>query len=250
MPKARLILVDDHKLLSDALCLLLKPDFEVVASVCDGRSAVDAFERLRPDLMITEIRLPLLNGLDVARQVKRIAPSARILFCSMQTDKIYLEQVFRAGAAGYILKQAAFRDLLDAIKAVLHGRRYVSPLLTSRLCDQPADSVPDPTQFFCSELTQRQREVLQLIAEGGSMKQIAYALGISVRTVEFHKKNVMQQLSLYSTAELTKYAVEQKLTESTCLGLTEWRLASVAGRNESRQRDDFGFFRPALEEAD
>jgi DNA-binding NarL/FixJ family response regulator len=226
MPKARLILVDDQKLLSDALCLLLKPDFEVVASVSDGWSAVYTFERLRPDLMITEIRLPLLNGLEVARQVKRIAPSARVLFCTIQTDKIYLEQVFRAGAAGYVLKQASFSDLLDAIKAVLRGRRYVSPMLMARMGDLPTDSAPDPTQFFGSELTQRQREVLQLIAEGGSMKQIAYALRISVRTVEFHKKNVMQQLRLYSTAELTKYAVEQKLTEGTGLGLTEWRLVS------------------------
>jgi DNA-binding NarL/FixJ family response regulator len=225
MPKARVMLVDDQKLLSDALCLLLRPDFEVVASVYDGWSAVYTFERLRPDLVIAEIRLPLLNGLEVARQVKRIAPSARILFCTMQTDKIYLEQVFRAGAAGYFLKQAPFQDLLDAIKVVLRGRRYVSSQLTAGLSDLPTNSVPDQQQCFCSELTQRQREVLQLIAEGGSMKQIAYALRISVRTVEFHKKNVMQQLRLYSTAELTKYAVEQKLTESTCLGLTEWSLA-------------------------
>jgi DNA-binding NarL/FixJ family response regulator len=212
MSKPRLLLADDHELLLDGLRKLLDPEFELVETVRDGRAAVDAFDRLRPDLLLLDIGLPLLNGIEVARQVRRISSSARILFVTMQADRVYIEEAFRAGAAGYLMKQSAARELVDAIKTVLRGRFYVSPMLNAAAAAAQFDSMNEPADLFGSRLTPRQREVLQLVAEGRSMKEIASLLKISVRTVEFHKNGLMQQLGMRSTAELTRYALEQKIS--------------------------------------
>ena len=211
MGKPRLLLADDHALLLDGLRKLLEPEYELIGTVADGRAAVSAYEELQPDLLIMDIGLPLLNGIEAARQVKRTNPNARILFVTMQTDRAYVQEAFRAGASGYMLKHAAVRELVEAIRTVLRGQFYVSPNLTPHSGDTPFDPNKNPTNLFGSELTPRQREVLQLIAEGKSMKEIGSILNISVRTVEFHKNSLMQELGLRTTAELTRYALEHRI---------------------------------------
>jgi DNA-binding NarL/FixJ family response regulator len=207
MGRPRLLLADDHEVLLDGLRKLLESDFELIGAASDGRAAVAAFQELQPDLLLLDIALPLLNGIEAARQVKRIAPSARILFLTMQTDRIYVEEAFRAGASGYVVKQGAARELVEAIRSVLRGRFYVSPTIARKMGATPA--VPsDPEQLFGGRLTPRQREVLQLVAEGKAMKEIAQILNISVRTVEFHKSGIMDELGLRTTAELTRYALD------------------------------------------
>ena len=208
MGKPRLLLADDHELFLDGLRKLLEADFHLVGAVGDGRAAVEAYERLQPDLLLLDIGLPLLNGIEAARCVKRNAPAARILFVTMQTDRVYVEQAFRAGGSGYVLKQAAARELVDAIVTVLRGRFYVSPLIAARNGDAPFDPARSPAEVFGGHLTPRQREVLQLVAEGKSMKEIAQILNISARTVEFHKYGIMQELGFRTTAELTRYALD------------------------------------------
>jgi DNA-binding NarL/FixJ family response regulator len=208
MPKPRLLLADDHELLLDGLRKVLEPDFDLIGAVGDGRAAVAAFEQLHPDLLLLDIALPLLNGIEAARQVKRLSPDARILFVTMQTDRVYVEEAFRAGAAGYVLKQAAASELVDAIRTVLRGRHYVSPHVVQKMGVGALDISRDPSRLFGGQLTPRQREVLQLVAEGKSLKEIAHLLSISVRTVEFHKNGLMQVLGFRTTAELTRYAVE------------------------------------------
>jgi DNA-binding NarL/FixJ family response regulator len=204
----RVLLADDHALMLDGLRKLLAWDFELVGSVTDGRAAVAEFDRLRPDLLLLDIGLPLLNGLEVARQVKKISPEGRILFVTMQTGRDYVAQAFRAGASGYVLKQADAGELMEAIGTVFAGRYYVSSVIAQALGAMPLDPSRNPCELFAGPLTARQREVLQLVAEGKSMKEIADMLHISVRTVEFHKSNIVQQLGLRTTAELTRYALD------------------------------------------
>jgi len=212
MTRPRLLLADDHELLVDGLRKLLEPEFELAGTATDGRTAVREYARLRPDLLLLDIGLPLLNGIEVARQVRLLDPAARILFVTMQTDRIYVEEAFRAGGSGYVLKQAAARELVDAIATVLRDRTYVSPLLAPKIAGTVVDSGVQAAEAFGSKLTPRQREVLQLLAEGKSMKEIAHILEISVRTVEFHKNALIDQLGLKTTAELTRYALDQKIS--------------------------------------
>ncbi len=209
MAKPRLLLADDHELLLDGLKKLLEPEFEAVAAVCNGRDAVSAFDRLRPDLLLLDIGLPGLNGIETARQVMSIAPAARILFVTMQTDRIYVDDAFRAGAAGYVLKQSAGSELVEAIRTVLNGQHYVSPAIAAKLGHIPFEK--KPVELFGGPLTSRQREVLQLVAEGKAMKEIAQILGISIRTVEFHKNRIREELGVRTTAELTRYAMHHGL---------------------------------------
>jgi len=208
MPKPRLLLADDHELLLDGLRKILEPDFDLIGAVGDGRAAVAAFEQYQPDLILLDIALPLLNGIEAAHQVRCNSPDARILFVTMQTDRIYVEEAFRAGASGYVLKQAAATELVEAIKTVLRGRTYISPLVAERIGVPVFDLSRDPSRLFGGQLTPRQREVLQLIAEGKTLKEIGQVLGISVRTVEFHKNGLMQVLGFRTTAELTRYALD------------------------------------------
>ena len=214
MEKRRLLLADDHTLMLEGLRKLLAQDFELVGTVTDGRAAVAAFDRLRPDLLLLDIGLPLLNGFETARQVKKISPSARILFVTMQTDRDYVEEAFRSGASGYVLKQAPAHELMDSIRTVLEGHYYVSSLIAEKTGAIPFDPSTNPAYLFASSLSVRQREVLQLVAEGKSMKEMADILGISVRTVEFHKNNIVRQLGLHTTAELTRYALDHGIVNA------------------------------------
>ena len=211
MDKPRLLLADDHQLLIDGLRKLLEPEFELVDTVSDGRSAVATFERLHPDLLLMDVGLPLLNGIEATRQLKHHHPEARVLILTQHTDRIYVEEAFHAGASGYVLKQAAARELVDAIRSVLQGHYYISKLIAAGLGGE-FDPTKNPASLFGGRLTPRQREVLQLIAEGKSMKEMAEILRISVRTVEFHKNGIMAELGFRTTAELTRYAVEQGIS--------------------------------------
>lgn len=205
-------MADDHELLLDGLRRLLETDFELVGAVLDGREAVTLYEKLRPDVLLLDIGMPGLNGIEATRQVKRAFPDARVIFVTMQTDRVYLEEAFHAGASGYVAKQAAASELIEAIRTVLRGRKYVSQRLSMAMgAGSALDPEGDSGRHFGGKLTPRQREVLQLVAEGKSMKDIARTLGISVRTVEFHKNGLIQQLGLRTVAELTRYALDQRI---------------------------------------
>lgn len=208
MARPRLLVADDHRLVAEGICKLLDPEFEISETVYDGRAAVEAFQRLQPDVLLLDIGLPLLNGIEVARKIRRTFSSARIIFITMHSDRLYVEEAFAAGASGYVLKSAAPREMNDAIRDVLGGRYYVSPAISRHPGEAPFDPTREPSKLFGGRLTSRQREVLQLIAEGKTMKETAAVLKISVRTVEFHKNGIMQELGRRSTAELTRYALE------------------------------------------
>jgi DNA-binding NarL/FixJ family response regulator len=205
--KPRLLLADDHTLLLEGIRLILEPEFELVGSVEDGQALLAAAKTLKPDVILLDISMPVLNGIDAARRLRKLLPSARLIFLTMHTDPDYVAEAFRAGAMGYLLKRAAASELIMAVRAVLKGHHYVSPLVTRdalRLLISP----PKPAGKLSDRLTPRQREVLQLVAEGRTRKEIALILGISVKTVEFHKGKLMRELNLQTVADFTRYAIE------------------------------------------
>jgi DNA-binding NarL/FixJ family response regulator len=205
--RARLLLADDHTLLLESIRLLLEPEFDLVGSVEDGQALLLAAKTLKPDVILLDISMPVLNGIDAAHQLKKILPSAKLIFLTMHADADYVTEAFRAGAAGYLLKRSAASELITAIREVLKGNHYVSPLVARNALDMLMIS-PKTGGKFADRLTVRQREVLQLVAEGRNRKEIATALGLSVRTVEFHKSAVMRQLNLKTAADFTLYAIE------------------------------------------
>jgi len=212
MKKTRLVVAEDHALMVDGLRKLLEPEFDVVASANDGRTAVAQYERFRPDVVLLDISLPLLNGIEVARHIKKTDATARIIFVTMHVGKQYVQQGFHAGASGYVAKNSAGVELIHAIKTVFNGGHYVSPLIEKALGPVSLNTTRNSTQDVGGRLTTRQREVLQLIAEGKSMKEIAGILNISVRTVEFHKNGIGQILGFRTTAELTRFALDSGIT--------------------------------------
>ncbi len=210
MNKPRILLADDHTLFVEALHNVLEPEFKLVGEVGDGRALLEAAPRLQPDVILLDLSMPLLNGIDAAYQLRRLLPDAKLLFLSMHGDATYVTEAFRAGAAGYVLKRSTATELLQAIRAVLRGQLYVSPMLAKDVLDPLLHGKRSmkPAQ---AQLTLRQREVLQLVAEGRSLKEIASILCVSVKTVEFHKTRIVKQLGLRTTADLTKYAVTHGL---------------------------------------
>jgi DNA-binding NarL/FixJ family response regulator len=208
MKRTRVLLADDHPLTLEGLRAFLEPHFESVGTVTDGRALVDAALRLKPDLIILDITMPLLNGIDAAVQIKKSLPEVKLLFVTMHVNPAYLEAALNAGGTGYVLKSAAREELLGAIKSVLNGRIYVTPTLSSEHLERFAD----PSRAAAAlRLSTREREILQLIAEGRAAKEIAFHLAISIKTVAFHRDNLKRKLGLRSTAELTKHAIEQGL---------------------------------------
>ena len=208
MSRPRVLLADDHALLLGAFEKLLSADCDIVGQVSDGRALVDAAEELKPDVIVLDISMPLLNGLEAARQIKQKARGAKLVFLTMNEDTDLAAEAFRAGASGYLLKRSAASELMTAIREVLQGRSYVTPLITEGLVGSlmhGADHAPS------RELTPRQREVLQLLAEGRSMKEVASLLNLTPRTVAFHKYRIMEQLKVKSTAELVQYAVKNHI---------------------------------------
>jgi len=205
--KRRLLLADDHTLLLEGIRLLLEPEYELVGSVEDGLALLAAAKTLKPDVILLDISMPLLNGIDAARRLRKIVPSARLIFVTMHADADFVLEAFRVGAMGYVLKRAAASELLTAIREVLKGNHYVSPLVTRNALELLV-SIPKLRGKFSDRLTPRQREVLQLVAEGRTRKEIAAILNISVKTVEFHKATLMRELNLGTAADFTRYAIE------------------------------------------
>jgi DNA-binding NarL/FixJ family response regulator len=208
--RPRVLIADDHRLVVEGLRKLLEHDVDVVGTADNGRALLTAAERLRPDVVLVDVSMPLLNGIDACARLRVLVPSSRVIVLTMHADASYAAEAFRAGAAGYVVKGSATSELLRALRTVLRGQRFLSRALpASILARQRLAGEPRP-----GHLTARQREVLQLVAEGRSAKQIAALLGISAKTVEFHKARVMEQLELRSTAELTRYAVQHGLVAS------------------------------------
>ncbi|MGA2713604.1 MAG: response regulator transcription factor [Bryobacteraceae bacterium] len=207
MKRTRILLADDHTLTLEGIRAVLEPHHEIVGAVADGRALVEATLRLKPDLIILDITMPLLNGIDAAVQIRKSLLGVRLLFITMHVNPAYLEAALNAGGTGYVLKSAAREELLDAIQSVMKGRIYVTPSLSR----EHLERFQDPSLAAASlRLTVREREILQLIAEGRPAKEIAHVLNISVKTVAFHRENIKRKLGLRTTAELTKHAIEQR----------------------------------------
>jgi DNA-binding NarL/FixJ family response regulator len=204
--RARVLLADDHTLVAEGLASLLEDEFDLVGQVRDGRALVDAVRRLAPDVVVTDISMPLLNGLDAVRQLRREGLPGRIVVLTMHADVHLAAETLRAGATGYVLKQDAGEELIAAIHEVLRGHTYVTPLLAEGVHTALAADRAAGGRGIVG-LSPRQREVLQLVAEGRTMKEIAAILGISTRTAESHKYQMMNVLGLATTAELVQYAI-------------------------------------------
>ncbi|MGO9094029.1 MAG: response regulator [Bryobacteraceae bacterium] len=208
--RPRVLCADDHLLVIDGLRRILEPECEIVGAVEDGRALLKAAQELKPDIVLLDISMPLLNGVEAARRLRKSAPAAKLIFVTMHADPIYVTGAFRAGASGYVLKRCASMELVSAIRQVLKGRTYITPLIGRDVLGDAPGSPLWPGEVS-GELTERQREVVQLVAEGHAVKEIAAILNISGKTVAFHKSNVMRRLGLRSTAQLTKYALEHGL---------------------------------------
>jgi len=213
MKKPRVLMADDHSLILAGLRKLIEADCEVVGTVEDGRALVAAAQTLRPDLILLDISMPLLNGLEAARQLTKLVPESKLIFVTMHTSPTYAAEAFQAGASGYLIKRCAAVELSQAIESVQQGRHYLTPLITKDVMESVLHpSTGERSTATPATLTARQREVLQLVTEGRGTKEIATILNVSVKTVEFHKANIMQQLDLHTTADLTKYAIAHGIT--------------------------------------
>ena len=212
MKRPRVIMADDHSLIMAGLRKLVEADCDVVATVEDGRALLEAAERINPDLILLDISMPLLNGLDAARQLSKIVPECKLIFLTMHANPSYATEAFQAGASGYLLKRSAASELPQAIRSAVSGQYYLTPLITKDVLGAVLKQTKGKRGDSSSTtLTSRQREVLQLIAEGRGTKEIASILHVTVKTVEFHKASIKRQLELRSTAELTKYALTEGL---------------------------------------
>lgn len=208
MKRARILLADDHPLTLIGLRGALESHHEVVGVVGDGRALLESALRLEPELIILNISMPLLNGIDAAVQIKKDLPKVKLLFLTMHDSPAHLEAALKIGATGYVVKSATSDELLDAVNAVMNGHIYVSPKLSVERLEQFTDTSRAAATLRLSE---RERETLQLIAEGRTEKEVAFRLDISVKTVGFHRENIKRKLGLRTTAQFTRYAVEQRL---------------------------------------
>jgi DNA-binding NarL/FixJ family response regulator len=216
MPPIRVLLADDHTIVAEGLRVLLKDACDLVGVVHDGRALLKGVEELRPDVVVTDISMPMLNGLDAVRQIKSIRPETKVVMLTMHLDVQLAVEAFRAGASGYVLKASPGEELISAIQEAAKGRSYLTPLIAKDLLSVLIEAKSSETTK--TKLTQRQREVLQLIAEGRTMKEIASILRISSRTAESHKYEMMQVLGVSTTAELIQHAIRLNLV--TVLGQT------------------------------
>ena len=209
--RPRVLLADDHRLMAEGLKSLLNEEFEVVGLVEDGRALIESAQRLHPDVIVADISMPHLNGIDAFIQLKKLDPQARVVFLTMHVEVAYARRALDAGASGYVLKHSAPAELTAAVRAALEGKVYLSPSVAGdvlRTMSEKPDQVADPG----NSLTPRQREILQLLTEGRSAKEIGSVLGVSARTVEFHKYQMMQRLDLHTVAELVHFAIKHGVT--------------------------------------
>jgi DNA-binding NarL/FixJ family response regulator len=211
MTRPRIFLADDHTMFAQGLRSLLEDEFELVGTAADGQALVESAPRLDPDVIVVDVAMPVLNGFDAVRVLKKAGTRARIIFLTMHADARLVAEAFRCGGSGYVLKQSAGEELVSAIRQVLAGREYVTPLVATEAARGTGERTDATLKL---QLTPRQREVLQLVIEGRTMKEIAARLGISMRTAESHKYEMMQGLGVESTAELIQYAIKLGLTST------------------------------------
>ena len=212
MKKPRILLADDHRMLVEGLRRLLEPEFEIIGIAEDGRALLAETERLRPDVIVVDVSMPLLNGIEAVRQIKHARQDIKIVFLTMHPDVTYAASAFEAGASGYVLKHSAPTELITAITSALAGQQYVTPLIARELMEfyrGGGHKEPDGQ----GKLTPRQREVLRLVARGQSAKEIAAVLKLSPRTVEFHKYKIMANLGAKNAAELIRFAVKHGMID-------------------------------------
>jgi two-component system response regulator NreC len=213
----KILLADDHQIVREGLKSLLNSheDMEVVGEARDGRSAVQMAKDLTPDVVIMDVGMPHLNGIEATRQITSREPEAKVVALSMHADRRFMGEMLKAGAKGYLLKDGAFEELATAIRSVVANKVYLSPRIANVVVDDYVRRAPGQTNGDASafaRLTPREREVLQLMAEGRATKEIAMDLKVSIKTVETHRRQIMEKLSIHSVAELTKYAIREGLT--------------------------------------
>lgn len=209
-----IMIVDDHAIVRQGLCALIEKeeDMEVTAEAATGAEAIRLARERRPDVIVMDISMPDINGIDATRSITSESPGMHILALSMESDRRFVVEVLKAGANGYVLKDAAFAELATAIRVVAAGETYLPPRVTTLLIKEYLQRIPDEVPATYETLSQREREILQLIADGSNAKEIAFAFGVSVKTVENQRHSIMKKLDLFSIAELTKYAVRQGLS--------------------------------------
>jgi DNA-binding NarL/FixJ family response regulator len=209
----RVLLADDHKIIRDGLRTLIDKEagMEVVAEAENGRKTIRLVQKLRPNVVVMDVTMPDMNGIEATRKITEESPGVRVIGLSMHSDRRYILGMLEAGACGYLLKDCAFEELAGAIRNVAGGNTYLSPRIADVVVRGYLDKVPGPSQGLGAALTPREREVLQLLAEGMAAKEIASHLNVSVKTVETHRRNMMEKLDMRSIAELTKYAVREGL---------------------------------------
>jgi DNA-binding NarL/FixJ family response regulator len=210
MEKARILLADDHTLIVDALKKLLEPEFEIVATVSDGRALMRSALESKPDVIIIDLGMPLLNGADAGQEVKKLLPHIKLLIVTMYEDYEIAAHALRHWASGFLLKKSAGTELIKAISEILKGGSYVTPRVAQRLVE---NFVRDPRLERAQHLTLRQRETLQLLAEGRTMKEVASILNVAVRTVAFHKYRIMEEFGLKTSSELLKLAIREHIID-------------------------------------
>ena len=210
----KILLVDDHRLFRDGLRALMESQsgMDVVGEADDGRMAVDLTRNLSPDVVIMDVGMPGLNGIEATRQIVTEAPGIKVIALSMHSDRQFVTGMFGAGASGYLLKDCAFEELINALHTVIKNLTYMSPEISTIVVEDYVHRVSESSDSVPDALTPRAREVLQLLAEGMNTKQLASHLNISVKTVEAHRRQIMEKLNLHSIAELTKYAIRTGLT--------------------------------------
>src|SRR5215510_13192699 len=209
MKKARIILADDHTILLDALKNLVEPEFEVVALCADGRELIEAAAELNPNVIVLDIGMPTMNGLNAGQRLKQMMPMVKLVYLTMNQDPDVAGEAFRLGASAFVLKNSAATELLQAIRKVVRGGYYVTPLMTKGMDGSVVQYFKQRKTKY--PLTLRQKEVLQLLAEGRSMKEVAFVLNVSPRTVAFHKYTMMEHLNIRSSAELIEYALRSSV---------------------------------------
>jgi len=209
----RIILADDHAIVRHGLSRSFQQeeDLEVIAQAKDGRSTVELAKELSPDVVVMDISMPDLNGIEATRQITKESPQVKVIALSMHSGRKYVTEMFKAGALGYLLKNCDFEELADAVRIVAGGKTYISPSVSDVVVQDYVHGLAEEDSAF-SVLTRREREVLQLLAEGKTTKQVALRLYISPKTVEAHRLNIMNKLNMDSIAELTKYAIQEGLT--------------------------------------
>jgi len=209
MKRFRILLADDHTMMCAGLRKLLEPEYEVIGSVADGRALLKAASELKPDLVLVDVGMPLLNGLDAAHELRKFMPRVKLIFLTMNTDPDLAAEALRMGASGYLLKNSEDGELLQAVRDALRGMSFITPQIAKAMEEK---YLRDPRSLERPrQLSDRQREVLQMLAEGRSAKEIAYVLQISLRTVHFHKYRIMEELGIKTNSELVQYAIKHAI---------------------------------------